>query len=96
VSDGLTLEKAKVVERLSEVEIKLDVLIAELHIKNNNVRENVSKLNHIIIGNGERGLAEKVRILEDTESKRKDYLKATWIAIIGLASKSIWDLLTGK
>lgn len=96
MSDGLTLEKAKVVERLNAVETKLDVLIAELHIKNNNIRENVEKLNHIIIGNGEKGLSEKVRNLEEAEAKRKDYLKVTWVAIIGLACKSVWDMMTGK
>lgn len=96
MSDGLTLEKAKVVERLNAVETKLDVLIAELHIKNNNVRENIEKLNHIIIGNGEKGLTEKVRNLEDIETKRRDYSKAIWGSIVVLASKSVWDWWTGK
>lgn len=96
MSDGLTLEKAKVVERLTALETKVDVLIAELHIKNNHYRENVEKLNHIIIGNGEKGLSEKVRNLEESEAKRQNYSKAAWLAIIGLACKSVWDSVIGK
>ena len=96
MSDGLTLEKAKVVERLTAVETKVDVLIAEIHLKNNSLRENVEKLNHIIIGNGEKGLSEKVRNLEESEAKRQNYSKAAWLAIIGLACKSVWDSVIGK
>lgn len=96
MSDGLTLEKAKVVERLTALETKVDVLIAEIHLKNNSLRENVEKLNHIIIGNGEKGLSEKVRNLEESEAKRQNYSKAAWLAIIGLACKSVWDSVIGK
>lgn len=91
MSDGLTLEKMKVVERLNALESKLDILITELKISNESRDENIDRLNHIIIGNGEKGVAERVRNLEEDESKRKDYLRITWVAIIGLACKSIWD-----
>lgn len=91
MSDGLTLEKMKVVERLNALESKLDILITELKISNESRDKNIDKLNHIIIGNGEKGLAERVRNLEEDEAKRKDYLRITWVAIIGLACKSIWD-----
>jgi hypothetical protein len=89
VSDGLTLEKAKVVERLNTLETKFDIYIKQ-------VQDNNEKLNHIIIGNGQQGLVDKVRNLEDEEKKRKDYLKVTWVAIIGLACKSVWEMIGGK
>lgn len=91
MSDGLTLEKMKVVERLNSLESKLDILITELKISNDSRDKNIDRLNHIIIGNGEKGLAERVRNLEEDETKRKDYLRITWVAIIGLACKSVWD-----
>lgn len=84
MSDGLTLEKAKVVERLTALETKIDIYIEQIQANN-------EKLNHIVLGNGQQGLVDKVRNLESTENKRKDYLKATWVAIIGLACKSVWD-----
>ncbi len=89
MSDGLTLEKAKVVERLNTLETKFDIYIKQ-------VQDNNEKLNHIIIGNGQQGLVDKVRNLEDEEKKRKDYLKVTWVAIIGLACKSVWEMIGGK
>lgn len=89
MSDGLTLEKARVVERLTILETKFDIL-------SKNLNENNEKLNHIIIGNGQKGLVEKVRNLEESEIKRKDYTKVVWVAIIGLAVKSVWDSITGK
>lgn len=89
MSDGLTLEKAKVVERLTKLETKFDILIQKSE-------ENNEKLNHIIIGNGQKGLVERVRNLEESEIKRKDYTKVVWVAIISLAVKSVWDSITGK
>lgn len=89
MSDGLTLEKLEIADRLTKLETKFDIFIKA-------TTENNEKLNHIIIGNGEKGIAEKVRNLEESEKKRKDYLNATWVAIIGLACKSIWDWMTGK
>ena len=94
MSDGLTLEKMKVVERLNALESKLDILITELKIGNDGRDKNIDKLNHIIIGNGEKGVAERVRNLEEDEAKRKDYLRMTWVAIIGLACKSVWDWMS--
>ena len=89
MSDGLTLEKAKVVERLTALETSNALVISRLE-------ENIGKLNHIIIGNGQKGLSEKVRNLEEAQDKRKNYANAAWIAIIGLAVKSVWDSFTGK
>lgn len=89
MSDGLTLEKAEVVERLTALETKFDIYIEQ-------TQKNNEKLNHIILGNGQQGLVDKVRNLEDEEKKRKDYLKVTWVAIIGIACKSIWDTISGK
>lgn len=87
--DGLTLEKAKVVERLTALETKFDIYIKQ-------VQDNNEKLNHILIGNGSQGLVDKVRNLQDSENKKKNYFNAAWIAIIGLACKSFWDTITGK
>ena len=89
MSDGLTLEKAKVVERLTALETKFDIIIEQL-------QENNTKLNHIIIGNGEQGIVDKVRNLETAQNKRSGYSKAAWMAIIGLACKSVWDTMLGN
>lgn len=89
MSDGLTLEKAKVVERLTALETSNKLVIER-------IEENIDKLNHIIIGNGQKGLSEKVRNLEEVESKRQAYSKSAWLAIIGLACKSAWDTIIGK
>lgn len=84
MNDSLTLEKAKIVERLTALETKFDILIEQAQDNNN-------KLNHIIIGNGSQGLVDKVRNLETAQNKRNAYSKAAWLAIIGLACKSVWD-----
>lgn len=83
----------KVVERLNSLENKFDVLIAELKLGNSSRDANIEKLNHIIIGNGSKGVAERVRNLEDLEEKRKFYHKTSWGAIVALALKSTWDSL---
>jgi hypothetical protein len=89
MSDGLTLEKLEISERLTKLETQQKLFIET-------TGENISKLNHIIIGNGEKGLSEKVRNLEESEVKRQNYSKAAWLAIIGLACKSVWDTIIGK
>lgn len=89
MSDGLTLEKAKVVERLTALETKFDIYIEQ-------TQENNKKLNHIIVGNGEQGLIDRVRNLERTHNKLGRYTNAAWLAVIGLACKSIWDTIIGK
>lgn len=96
MSDGLSLEKLKIREDLNEVKTELSVLTKEIRLKNELAEKNIEKLNHIIIGNGMKGLSEKVRNLEENESKRTYYLNAVFIAIIGLACKSIWQWWTGK
>lgn len=94
MSDGLTLEKMKVVERLNSLESKFDVLIAELKIKNENMESNVDKLNHIILGNGQKGIAERVRNLEDSENKRQKVVSVFGASIIGLIAKQVWDFIS--
>lgn len=96
MGDGLTLEKMKVVERLNSLETKVDVLIGKLEVSNKDRDENIKLLSHIIVGNGEKGVAERVRNLEESENKRKKFSNAAWLAIISLACKSAWDSLTGK
>lgn len=96
MSDGLTLEKAKVVERLSELELSNARMETKFDIVIQQIQENNTKLNHIIIGNGEQGIVDKVRTLESAQEKRTNYSKAAWLAIIGLACKSVWDTIVGK
>lgn len=89
MSDGLYLEKMKIAERLTTLETKFVIYIEQ-------TQENNTKLNHIILGNGEQGLVDKVRNLEKTHNKLGKYTNAAWLAVIGLACKSLWDTIVGK
>lgn len=89
MSDGLNLEKMRIAERLTTLETQQKIFI-------DTMGDNIEKLNHIIIGNGKKGLAEEVRNLKEVHDKHKDYSKAAGIAIVGLVIKSTWDLFTGK
>lgn len=83
MSDGLTLEKQRIAERLQSLESSFNVFTETYALTNKQNSEMINKLNHIIIGNGERGLAEKVRGLEDIEQQRKKHNFYIWCAIIG-------------
>jgi hypothetical protein len=89
MSDSLTLEKARVVERLTTLETKFDIFIEKFE-------ENNEKMNHIILGNGKKGLAEEVRNLKEVHDKHKLYANSAWLAIIGLAVTTAWTRITGK
>lgn len=97
MANDLTLEKMRIGERLVSIEATLKAqmeleAIRNKHFEefNKRILENVDKLNYIIIGNGTKGIAETVRILEESEEKRKKHLTfiytgigGAWLAGIG-------------
>ena len=82
--EQLTLEKLKISERLTVLETKFENLEKKID-------ENIEKLNHIIIGNGTPGLAEKVRELQAKEKKREGIVNLIIAAVVSLGAKSVWD-----
>lgn len=77
-NNSLDLEKQRIGDRLEALERTVSnyMSITELRMKNQEVT--LEKLNHIIVGNGNPGIAEKVRKLEDLSNQ----VKAIWIAMI--------------
>lgn len=99
----MTEELSKIYARLNDVEGKINVLITKTDIGNKSRDENIDRLNHIIIGNGNKGLAEEVRthdnriqMLEQEERQKKGLLLKGSMAIFALAAKSVWDTFFGK
>lgn len=82
--EQLTLEKLKIHERLTVLETRFDALESKID-------ENVNKLNHIIIGNGDPGLSETVRGLVNKEKERELLSRLTLGSVITLGVKAIWD-----
>ena len=84
--EQLTLEKLKIHERLTILETRFETL-------EHNIKENVDKLNHLIIGNGSPGLTEKVRELQAKESGREMLSKISLGAVITIGCKAVWDFI---
>ena len=92
--EGLTLEKARVVERLEQLEISVNTLLTENRLKGENdkpilraMQENIESLNHVVNGNGRVGLAEEVRGLKNVVKS----VRWMWIAIIGFTVTTVRD-----
>lgn len=99
----MTEELSKIYERINDVESKINILITKTDIGNESRDQNIERLNHIIIGNGKRGLAEEVRthdsriqVLEQEEIQKKGMLFKGALAIFALVAKSVWETFFGK
>lgn len=86
------LEKQRIGDRLQSLEKSFTVFTETYTLINKQNSDIIHKLNYIIIGNGEKGLAEKVRRLEEFEDKRKKQNLILWTAIIGtfISSAGKW------
>lgn len=105
MSDDLSLEKLKIAERLSALEISFKEDLVEKRMVREKLTEAIltlttttKKLDEILRGDGENntGVVSRLRSLEDAEKKRASHINVVWASIIGLACKSIWDWLHGK
>jgi len=103
MSDGLTLEKSKVVERLSSLESKVDVLVERVENHKNSVeesnnlmRENIEKINKILLGDGGDfdGVVHHVKLLSKHHEEKKKHIWALWAAMIAGAVSTIFNWLT--
>lgn len=98
--DEFTLEKLEISKRLAGVESKMDLYLEKMkhHDEKDeemfkSVRENIDKLNHIIIGNGKPGIAEDVRELRKKEDKRDVHNRIFYGAIVAGFGEWVWRTL---
>lgn len=93
MSDGLSLEKLKIHERLAAVESQLieskssrDALITSL----NQLKETVEKLDHIMFGNGNLGVTHKLdQLMKLADQVRSVLRKILWVAMSVLIIKGL-------
>lgn len=89
-ADPFTLEKLKISERLAILEqTMINCQVQNCKIVER-LEENLNKLNHIIIGNGEPGVSEKIRSLEDAEKNRRTHVKVFYGGIIAGFGDWLW------
>lgn len=103
MSNDLTLEKLEIAKRVSAVETKLDVLIAEINADKTNrndfrnrIERDFEDFRHVLIGNGQPGIVGKVAKLMDYHDSKQKHIAALWVASIGAFIKIFWDSLHGK
>ncbi len=108
--NDLTLEKLEIAKRVSAIETKLDVLIAEINADSKNrtdfrnrIETYIDNLRHIVIGNGKPGLVGEIaRVSKDVnglierEDRKQKHIAGLWLASIGAFIKIAWDNFHGK
>lgn len=94
VPGDFTLEKLKVAERLAALEKTIDILIERLEQQREYdlegmkaMKDNIEKLNKIVIGNGTPGLVGKVDSLE----KARAHIIALYTVSLGVILKFLFD-----
>jgi predicted XRE-type DNA-binding protein len=84
--NDLTLEKMEINKRLSSLETVVNNWITTTTIKQKQDTLILEKLSHIVIGNGEIGLAENVRNLNTMQKNRENHVKVVFgAACVGVA-----------
>ena len=73
--NGLTLEKAKVVERLTVIETKFDV-----------VKDDITEIKDML-----KCFPVRIDRLEPSEHLRQKHINRIWVVVCGLGGKIIWD-----
>lgn len=99
--DKLTLEKMQINDRLTKLELSHFDLRTDIKEFVDGVNKNIEKLNSIIIGDGAiKGQAERLRNLEEAESKRQKHVFFIWSGIFTSIFASlgtfIWNKITGR
>lgn len=93
MSDGLSLEKLRIADRLTSLETTISTYMATSEIRIKSQQENINKLNYIIIGNGEEGLSDKVRSLQKVEVRRSKHYTVFYGAVIVAFVGSAWKFI---
>lgn len=88
MSDELTLEKIKVVERLHGIELEMSKLNDTLNHLNNTL----VKIEHEVWGNGKEGLKTHVDRLRQGEERRSWGIRTLWVGFLGVIFKLIYDI----
>ena len=91
ISSELDLEKQRIGNRLASLESTFSAWMAtsELRMKQHDII--VEKLSHIILGNGQIGLAEKVRDVQGKQENKEKHTFLVWLALIPVIAERIWS-----
>lgn len=92
MSDDLQLEKLKIHERLVTLELAIAQHTARVIEITEHLKKMVENHDHIIHGNGDKGLKEKINTLEDCQQRHTWGMRAVWLALIALIGDLIKDL----
>jgi len=89
MSDGLTLEKIRVSERLTTLETKVD-----------GIETKIDTMYKCLVGNGDVGLRTKVELLAQKSKEQEESHNRVWTAVIGtvvaFVGKTFWEIFRGK
>lgn len=95
--EDFNLIKKDLVDRVGGVETQMALLSSSINSRKENddkqielMQENINKLSHIIVGNGNPGISEKIRNLEESERNRKTHVKVFYGAIVMGFGEWIW------
>lgn len=89
MGDELTLEKLKIDERLRRVEESQTTLCADAK----HMKVQIDAIYKIMVGNGKVGLITQVDRLDQDKKRQEKHVFAIWVAVIGLAVKTVWEFI---
>lgn len=100
-SEDLSLEKLKIVERLTSVEITMGKMVEHLQImiklkdeSHASIQKILDRHDHDINGNGNIGLKTAVDRLVTTENNRRWHLRLIYGALVGLFLKNLFEFIS--
>lgn len=94
----LSLEKLKIHARLEAIEKHIVEDKDDTKVFRNELKGYMEKQHQILFGDGEakKGLATRVHELETVRGIHSKVMWGVGLPVLGLAVKSVWDLITGK
>lgn len=90
---ALELSESHTTGQLGRVVAHLESEVAHFVAARTDLGSSVETLKAMLIGNGEAGHAERIRLLESAEKKREARERYLILSVLALAGKLIYDLI---